>query len=147
MQLVATREIRGEKEKAMRLVGLGLDLVEVERVRRLLQRWGDRILEKVFLPEEIGYCRSRPDPPLHYAGRLAAKEAVFKALGEGWTERLGWRDVRVERSLRGAVSVALLGKGAVLARELGVSRIMLTLTHAEGYAAAAAAALAEEEKT
>lgn len=123
--------------------GLGTDLVEVARLRRLLERWDERFLDKVFLPEEIEYCRGRPDPARHYAVRLAAKEAVFKALGEGWTGRLGWKDVRVVRRPGGSVRVELRGKGAELARLRGVERVELSLSHDGGYALAFAVACRE----
>jgi len=124
----------------MMVLGIGIDIVEIARIERLLGRHGDTFLKRVFLPEEIAYCGSKKFPAQHYAARLAVKEAVFKALGEGWTERLGWKDIKVLRSERGKPSVELLGKGRELQREMGVERIMVSLSHSDAYSIAQAVA-------
>ncbi len=112
--------------------------MEIERVDMMASRWGERFLEKVFLPSEIAYCRSKPYPPQHYAARLAIKESVFKALGEGWSERIGWKDIAVLRGSKGRPGVKLVGKGESFGRLKGVERILVSLSHSRGFAVAAA---------
>jgi holo-[acyl-carrier protein] synthase len=116
-------------------VRVGVDLIEIERIRRALERYpGFR--ERCFTAAERAYCDSRPNPAQSYAGRFAAKEAVGKALGLGMTR---WREVEVVRG-RGAPAVALHGRYAERARALGVSRIALSLTHSRTDAIAVAVA-------
>jgi len=78
-----------------RVLGTGVDLVENERVRALLTRWGSRFRDRVYLPAEQAYCESKASPWLYYAGRFAVKEAVSKAFGTGIGEGLGWLDIEV----------------------------------------------------
>ena len=121
--------------------GVGIDLVEIKRVENLVARWGLRFLEKVFFPSEIAYCQAKPYPAQHYAARLAIKEAVLKALGEGWTERAGWKDIAVSRGVKGQPGVKLVGKGEKLGREKGIGKILVSLSHSQGFAVAAAITL------
>ena len=125
----------------MSVVGLGLDLVEVERIRALLEKSGDRFKERVFTENEIAYCDSCADAAMHYAARFAAKEAVAKVLGTGFSSGVSWRDIEVLRGVSGAPSVLLHGGALGVARELGVARILLTLTHTKSAAAACAVAV------
>jgi holo-[acyl-carrier protein] synthase len=114
------------------IVGLGLDVVAVERVRALHARHRDRLLARCFAPGEA----ARPDDAQHLAGLLAAKEAAFKALGTGWSEGVGWRDARVARGRAGEPSLELAGRAAERANSLGVERCHLSITHAGGVAVA-----------
>lgn len=114
------------------IVGLGLDLVAVERVVALHARHRDRLLVRCFAPGEA----TRPDDPQHLAGLLAAKEAAFKALGTGWGEGVGWRDARVARGRAGEPLLELAGRAATRAEALGVGRCHLSITHAGGVAVA-----------
>lgn len=125
----------------MSVVGLGLDLVEVARIRALLERNGDRFKERVFTAGEIDYCDSCANAAIHYAARFAAKEAVAKALGTGFSEGVSWRDVEVRRSIQGQPSVVLHGSAVQVAESLGVRRWVLSLTHTEVSAAASAVAM------
>lgn len=127
--------------EAMSVVGLGLDLVEVARIRALLDKNGDRFKERVFTPAEIAYCDSCANAAIHYAARFAAKEAVAKALGTGFADGVGWRDVEIVRSEQGAPSVVLHGGAVRVAEVLGIRRWVLSLTHTETSAAASAVAL------
>ncbi|MCB0881835.1 MAG: holo-ACP synthase [Thermoleophilia bacterium] len=117
----------------MAVVGIGIDLIEIERIAETLRRW-PKFAQRCFTPDEEAYCASKAFPPQHFAARFAAKEAVGKALGIGMTR---WRDVEVVRG-RGAPTIALSGLHAARAAELGVTRIHVTLTHAKDTAAAAA---------
>jgi holo-[acyl-carrier protein] synthase len=114
------------------IVGLGLDLVAVGRVARLLARHHDRFLSRCFAPGEV----SRPGDPEHLAGLLAAKEAAFKALGTGWGEGIGWRQVTLARGAGGAPLLRLEGEAAARAARLGATRSHVSLTHAAGVAVA-----------
>jgi holo-[acyl-carrier protein] synthase len=120
----------------MSVVALGIDLVEVSRIRSLLERNGDRFKERMFLADEVTYCDSCADPPIHYAARFAAKEAVVKALGTGFADGVGWNDVEVLRAANGMPSILLRGGAEKRASEMGVTKVLVTLTHTETAAAA-----------
>ncbi len=119
------------------IVGIGVDVVECERLRKAIERWGDRFLDRVFREEERTYCESQAAPWRHLAGRFAVKEAFAKALGTGIGEHVGWRDVQVVRQKRsGAPEVRLHGPAKLLARRLGVRRILVSLAHTRNLAMA-----------
>ncbi len=125
-------------------IGTGVDLVENDRVRSLLERWGDRFRNRVFLPSEQAYCESKASPWLYYAGRFAVKESVSKAFGTGIGPSLGWLDIEVVRnSATGAPSVRLSPHGAELARARGVSRVLISLSHTHHFAVAHALLIAD----
>ena len=114
----------------MSAVGVGVDLVEVERARAMLADKGAHVFERLLTPSEAEYCRSRPDPAEHVAVRLAAKEAVYKALqGSDEARGIGWRDIEVTRAPDGRPDVELSGLAATRARELKVRRVLLSLSH------------------
>lgn len=121
---------------AVGVVGLGLDLVEVERLRAVIARQGDRFLRRVFTEGEREYCSAKSEPAVFYAARFAAKEAVSKAFGTGIGATIGWLDIEVLRNVSGAPEILLTGKGAELAESRGVVRVLLSLTHTGGMAAA-----------
>lgn len=125
----------------MSVIALGLDLVEVPRIRALLERHGDRFRERTFTEEECAYCDGNADPAIHFAARFAAKEAVAKALGTGFAEGVSWKDVEVTRSPAGVPGVRLHGAAANHAERLGIRRWMISLTHTAGGAAASVVAL------
>lgn len=108
----------------MAIVGVGVDVVEIDRFAEALRR-RPRLAERCFTEAEAAYCAAKPFPPQHFAARFAAKEAVGKALGIGMTR---WREVEVVRG-RGAPTIALHGRYAERARELGVERVHVSLTH------------------
>ncbi len=120
------------------VIGIGIDIVEIPRVERLLEKWGESFLRRVFLPGEIAYCREKKFPAPHLAARIAVKEAVLKSFGEGWTEKIGWKDILVRRSLKGQPRVELIGKGKDLQEEMGVETVLVTISHADSYSVAAA---------
>jgi holo-[acyl-carrier protein] synthase len=119
------------------IVGIGIDLVEVERMRRLLDRKGERALARLFTDAEQGYAATHPEPARQLAARVAAKEAAFKALsGNDLARAIGWRELEVV-SRKGVAPVLLLhGRALQRATELGISRVLLTITHSETMAAA-----------
>ena len=128
----------------MSAIGVGVDLVEVARVGAIIQDKGARVFERLLTPTERAYCESRPDPATHVAVRLAAKEAVYKALqGSAAARGIGWREIEVTRSADGRPDVRLTGLAAARARELGVKRVLLSLSHT--HVAAVAVAVVEGE--
>jgi holo-[acyl-carrier protein] synthase len=117
----------------MAVLGVGIDLIEIDRIASALAR-RPRFAERCFTEGEIAYCSKKAFPPQHYAGRFAVKEAVGKALGIGMTR---WREVEVVRG-RGAPTTVLHGKYLRRAADLGVSEILISITHSNQMAAAVA---------
>ena len=120
------------------IIGTGIDIVEIERFRKILAGTGERFLARVFTQEEQRFCLARRDPAPHLAARFAAKEAVFKALGTGWSKGVMWLDVEVRRQEHDAPVVLLHGVASEIAASKGVGKIHLSLTHTNNWAAATA---------
>ncbi|MGC6466454.1 MAG: holo-ACP synthase [Akkermansiaceae bacterium] len=120
----------------MSIIGIGIDVVEVSRIRSSLDEFGERFLNRIFTEEERSYCSRQKRPELHFAARFAAKEAIAKAFGTGIGKELGWLDMEISRKASGEPEVRLLGEGVELATSRKVSQIMVSLTHAKHYAAA-----------
>jgi len=119
------------------VLGVGVDLVENERMEEMLTRWGARFKNKVFLKNEQSYCETCGVPSRHYAGRFAVKEAVSKAFGTGFGPHLNWLDIEVIRDdSTGAPSVKLSGKAQKFARLRKAGRILISLSHTRNYAVA-----------
>jgi holo-[acyl-carrier protein] synthase len=115
---------------------VGVDLIEIERIRRALERHGDSFKRRCFTDDEIAYCDGKPNPPQHYAGRFAAKEAVGKALGSG--VYFTWKEIEVRG--RPKPGVQLHGRTAGWAEKVGVTHVELSMTHSRELAAAVALA-------
>lgn len=113
----------------MPVIGIGIDLVEVARVRELLDRYGERFKARTFTEGERAYCDGCADPAMHYAARFAAKEAAAKALGTGFADGVSWLDLEVVRNPNGRPVLSLYGGGADRARLLGVTHNHLSLSH------------------
>jgi holo-[acyl-carrier protein] synthase len=118
------------------IVGLGVDIAEVPRVRQAIERRGQRFLRRVYTEREIAYCERFKNKFERYAGRFAAKEAAMKALGTGWSNGVRWVDVEVVREKGGRPTIELGGEAAKIAKKLGVKRISLSITHTEEQALA-----------
>ncbi len=118
------------------LVGIGIDVVEIARVRRLVERWGARFLDRVFTAEEVAYAARRRDPAEHLAARFAAKEATLKALGTGLSLGVRWREMEVRRPRGERPTLLLSGRTAALGAARGVRRLHVSLTHDAGLALA-----------
>lgn len=127
-----------------RIVGLGMDLVDLDRVRQALQKNGEMFALRICTPDEWAYCRKHADPVPRLAARFAAKEAVAKALGTGIGEKCAFTDVEVVRNDAGAPSILLHGSAGVTARELGITGWFLTMTHSRLSAAAAVIAVGDD---
>jgi len=125
------------------IVGTGVDLCEIARVRRLLDRWRERFLDRVFTAEEQAYALARHDPAEHLAARFAAKEATLKALGTGLSMGVRWREIEVLRPRGQRPTIALSGRAATIGRARGVHRLHLSLTHDGGLALAQVLAVAD----
>jgi holo-[acyl-carrier protein] synthase len=111
------------------IVGTGVDITEVTRVREALERFGERFLRRVFTPAEVAYCASKRNNLERLAARFAAKEAALKALGTGLRHGITWRDVEVRRQPGGRPTIAFSGIAAEFAARLGVKNIALSLSH------------------
>ena len=114
------------------MLSTGVDIIEIPRIKKTLDRYGERFLKRIFTPDEITYCRGR-SPNL--AGRFAAKEATMKALGTG-VRGVGWKDIEVTRAESGAPSVKLHGRAKARAEMLKVSELSLSISHSREFAVA-----------
>lgn len=123
-------------------VGLGVDIVEIARVRAILARTPS-FAQKVFSEEECAYCDGTASPEIHYATRFAAKEAVLKALGTGFSGGIGPRDVEVRRTAKGRPYAVLAGRAKEVAHELGVRELPISLSYTHAEAVACAMAITE----
>ncbi len=118
------------------IVGTGIDLLEISRIQDLLDKQGDSFLAKVFSQGEREYCMAQPRPAEHLAARFAAKEATMKALGTGWTKGVGFQQIEVTRDSQGAPGIRLHKTAAQLAKELGIAKLHLSLSHSRDQAIA-----------
>jgi holo-[acyl-carrier protein] synthase len=130
----------------MTIVGIGTDIVEVLRIGQMIERHGELFLNRVFTDEEIRYCQQRKEYIQHYAGRWAAKEAVMKTLGTGWTRGVGWRDIEVCSQKSGQPLLAIRGGARDVADQLGIREILITISHCRAYATATAVAVGDPAK-
>jgi holo-[acyl-carrier protein] synthase len=111
------------------IVGAGVDLCEVDRIRHAIEKHGQRLVQRVYTELEIAYAERKANKYERYAARFAAKEAGMKALGTGWRGGLGWRDLEVTNLRSGRPTLQLHGKAQEFARNLGVRNISLSITH------------------
>ena len=121
------------------LIGLGCDIVDVERIHAALRKHGDHFIKRVFTAEEQAYCVTLKHPHKHYAARWAAKEAVAKAFSTGIGEHLDWTSVSVYHGTRHEPLVRLDAKAQALLAQVGATHIHLTLSHSDAQAMAVAA--------
>ncbi|MFZ0136424.1 MAG: holo-[acyl-carrier-protein] synthase [Candidatus Sulfotelmatobacter sp.] len=111
------------------IIGTGIDIAEVPRIRQSIARFGDRFLQRVYTEGEIRYCDSKANRAERYAARFAAKEAAMKALGTGWSHGVRWRDCEVTRLAGGRPTISFHGKAGEIATRLGVKHAALSLSH------------------
>lgn len=123
------------------ILGLGTDVVEVARIARMIEDHGDHFLQRVFTSGEITHCQPRRAAAQHFAGRWAAKEAVMKALGTGFTKDVGWTDIDICVRPSGQPYVILYGNARNYAAGLGIGEIMISISHTQNIATATAVAL------
>ena len=111
------------------IVGTGVDLAEVPRIRASIERFGARFVDRIYTPAEIAYVERKANRYERYAARFAAKEAGMKAIGTGWRGGVAWRDFEVANLPSGKPTLRLHGVAALVAGKLGVKSISLSLTH------------------
>ena len=120
------------------ILGVGIDIIEIGRIRDSHQRFGDRFIERIMVPAEIDYCLKHKDPAPSLAARFAAKEAISKAFGIGITPELGWLDMEVAPRAPGAPYLIQYGQGKELLEARGGSNVHLSLSHTTHQATAMA---------
>ena len=111
------------------IVGSGVDIAEVPRIRESIERFGDRFLHRIYTDGEINYCEHKASRFESYAARFAAKEAGMKALGTGWSRGVRWRDIEVVRQRGQRPTIQFHGQAAIIATQLGTKNIALSITH------------------
>jgi holo-[acyl-carrier protein] synthase len=111
------------------ITGIGIDVVQNDRIRDSIQRFGDRFLNRIYTEGEIEYCKKCAQPEIHYAARFAAKEAAFKALGTGWAAGVKWKDIEVERLPSGKPELHMHGEALAHATSSGAKSFYVSLTH------------------
>jgi holo-[acyl-carrier protein] synthase len=123
----------------MSVIGLGTDLIECSRIRRILEQHGDAFLERLLTPDERAYVQQfHRDIVPRVAGRFAAKEAIVKVLGTGLRGKLAWRDMEILNDANGKPVVTLHDGCREVADRLGIATVLISITHTENYAAATA---------
>lgn len=123
-------------EKSAMIVGLGTDLIEIERVRQSMDRFGQRFLDRIYTPAEIAYCQTKKNAAESFAARFAAKEAAAKALGTGISHGVTWQEIEVVRERSGKPGLKLSGRAAVRAAVIGATSAAVSLTHSRSVAMA-----------
>ena len=122
------------KSYAMKIIGIGIDLVKISRMEAIIRRWRENFLDKIFTHSEQQDCLARKAPHLHLSGRFAVKEALLKALGTGMRNGMRWKEMEIRRDSLGKPVLHLNGRTRQLAEEKGVSEILTSITHDHDYA-------------
>jgi holo-[acyl-carrier protein] synthase len=123
------------------VIGIGTDITECLRIARMIERHGELFIERVYTSEEIKYCQSRKQATQHFTGRWAAKEAILKALGTGWRRGISWRDMEIRNEPGGKPVVAIRGGVKDVIEQLGITDILVTISHCRTHATATAIAV------
>ena len=122
----------------MNTIAHGIDLVECTRLQEVIDRHGDRFLKRIFTPGELDYSGDRKRRIEHLSARFAAKEAVMKVLGTGWSAGVSWKDIEVTNDPAGRPEIQLTGKSRERASQLGIDTVLISITHTAGHAMASA---------
>ena len=130
----------------MRVIGIGTDIIECLRIAQMIERHGELFINRVYTPLEIRYCNSRKQATQHFAGRWAAKEAILKALGTGWRKGISWRDIEIRNDPLGKPVVGLRGGAADRVEQLGITELLVSISHCRSHAMAYALAVGEVKK-
>ena len=118
------------------ILGIGIDIIEVERIRTSHEKFGERFLNRILHPNEVSYCLSYKAPGPFLAARFAAKEAISKAFGTGIGAQLAWQDMEIARKESGEPYVILHGGGPALLQARGARHVLISLSHTQNYATA-----------
>jgi len=124
----------------MNILGIGTDIIECLRIAQMIERHGELFIRRVYTEHEIAYCSTKKSATQHYAGRWAAKEAVLKALGTGWSRGISWRDVEVHNKPSGAPTIALCGGARDVLERSGIREMHISISHCRSHAIAYAIA-------
>ena len=130
----------------MGIIAHGIDLVDFGRIEQMVERHGERFLDRVFTAAEQAYASSNRNGMEKLAGRFAAKEAVLKLLGTGWRGKIAWTDIEVTNSETGQPMVKLSGEVEQIAERIGIGHISVSITHTGNFAIASAVAMAGEDE-
>ncbi len=125
----------------MQVLGIGTDIVECPRIGKMIEQHGELFLRRVYTEREISYCQARKHAIEHFAGRWAAKEAILKALGTGWSRGISWTDLEIRNEPGGAPRVLVRGGARDVAVHRGIGDILISISHCRTYATAYAMAL------
>ena len=125
----------------MEIVGIGTDIVECLRIGRMIEQHGETFLTRVYTEREIRYCQERKRSTEHFAGRWAAKEAILKCLGTGWSKGVCWTDMEIRNEVGGQPRVLICGGAKDRAQSLHIADILISISHCRAYATAYAVAL------
>ncbi len=127
------------------IVGIGTDITDCLRIARMIERYGEAFLRRVYTAGEIQYCHSRKQATQHFAGRWAAKEAVLRALGTGWRPGIAWHDLEVRTEPGGRPAVAVRGGAREAIEQAGIAQVLVSISHCRTHAVAYAIALGKDE--
>jgi holo-[acyl-carrier protein] synthase len=125
----------------MVIIGIGTDIIECPRIGKMIEQHGELFLRRVYTEREIRYCQARKHAMEHFAGRWAAKEAILKAIGTGWTRGIAWTDIEVRNRPGGAPRVLVCGGAKEAALERSIADILISISHCRTYATAYALAV------
>ena len=130
----------------MEIVAHGIDLVDCPRIEEMINRHGERFIDRVFTVAEQAYADKNKNSVEKYAGRFAAKEAILKLMGTGWRGKIAWTDIEIINNNNGQPKVTLDGEVKSIADELGISQISISITHTANFAIASAVVLAQSNE-
>jgi len=120
--------------------GTGVDIIAISRIQQSMEKYAGKFEERLFTPGEVDYCRSKPDPSKHFAGRFAAKEAILKSLGTGMAQGIAWKDLEILNHESGQPTLRMTGKGKDIFDSLKLKQIHISISHDKVYAIAQAVA-------
>jgi holo-[acyl-carrier protein] synthase len=130
----------------MAILAHGIDLVDFPRIEEMINRHGERFINRIFTPAEQAYADKNKSRMEKYAGRFAAKEAILKLMGTGWRGKIAWTDIEIINNSSGQPQVTLDGEVKNISEKLGITEISISITHTANFAIASAVALAQSNE-